>query len=217
MVKDLVHTFGIIDAAAFDVFCFALNPAGPGHGWEATGWPDTGGPGPHRVWRQRVAQHCDLVSAARTRRTASRDASTDGPRPTLPLAKDGEQGRVWGSARAFPPPCHNSVTARMLHGATGRPRAYPRALRGALTLHRDTGTGPDSDRDTPGRSGGPAQVDVSAMQDPEAAATINHRRIHILFNIQVSRRRVDPPQTRHSPPRHPRPLCFGTLPPTVHV
>jgi hypothetical protein len=31
------------------------------------------------------------------------------------------------------------------------------------------------------------QVDVSAMQDPEAAATINHRRIHVLFNIQVRR------------------------------
>ena len=61
VVKDLVHTFGIIDSAAFDVFCFALNPAGPGFGWEATGWPETGGPGPHRVWRERVAQHCDLV------------------------------------------------------------------------------------------------------------------------------------------------------------
>jgi protein O-GlcNAc transferase len=64
VVKDLIHMFSSFDRRQFDIFCFALNPAGPGVGWEASGWHEGGGPGPHRMWRDRAARHCNLVDVS---------------------------------------------------------------------------------------------------------------------------------------------------------
>ena len=64
VVKDLIHMFSTFERNAFDIFCFALNPAGPGVGWEATGWHEDGGPGPHFMWRERAAKHCNLVDVS---------------------------------------------------------------------------------------------------------------------------------------------------------
>jgi len=50
-----------------DVFCYALNPAGPGVGWETSGWHEDGGKGPHRLWRDRVAEHCTLLDLSQVR------------------------------------------------------------------------------------------------------------------------------------------------------
>jgi len=64
VVKDLIHMFSSFDRSKFDIFCFALNPAGPGVGWEESGWHEDGGPGPHRLWRNRAAAHCNLVDVS---------------------------------------------------------------------------------------------------------------------------------------------------------
>jgi len=57
------------EQGSFDTFCFALNPEGGGLGWEETGWNETGrvveggggGPGPHRVWRNKAKEHCSMI------------------------------------------------------------------------------------------------------------------------------------------------------------
>ena len=64
VVKDLIHMFSSFDRSNFDIFCFALNPAAGPVGWEVQGWHEDGGPGPHRLWRDRAAKHCNLVDVS---------------------------------------------------------------------------------------------------------------------------------------------------------
>lgn len=60
---------GFAEQGSFDTFCFALNPEGKGLGWEETGWNETGrvveggggGPGPHKVWRDKAKEHCSMI------------------------------------------------------------------------------------------------------------------------------------------------------------
>mmetsp|Transcript_21307 Transcript_21307/g.70625 ORF Transcript_21307/g.70625 Transcript_21307/m.70625 type:complete len:924 (-) Transcript_21307:72-2843(-) len=64
VVKDLIHMFSMFDRSSVDIFCFALNPAAGPVGWEEKGWHEDGGPGPHRMWRNRVAKHCTLIDVS---------------------------------------------------------------------------------------------------------------------------------------------------------